>query len=54
MSQGGEPARMLEDAKAFRNAFLDKVEMVKVLYEERNMIFQGESFRPPRGECSPR
>ena len=30
------------------------VEMVKVLYEQRNTKFQGESSRPPRAECSPR
>ena len=52
MSQGGEPARMSEDVKAFRKAFLDMAEMVKVLYEERNTKLQGESSRPPRGECS--
>ena len=54
MSQGGEHVRMSEDVKAFRKAFLDMEEMVKVLYEERNTKVQGESSRPPRGECSPR
>jgi len=54
MSQGGEHARMSEDVKDFRNAFLDIREMVKVLYEERNSKFQGESSRTLRGECSPR
>ena len=29
------------------------IEMVKVLYEERNTRLQGESSRPPRGEGSP-
>ena len=48
MSQGGELARMSEDVKAF----LDMAEMVKVLYEERNTKLQGESSRPPTGECS--
>lgn len=45
---------MLEDVKDFRKTFLNMAEMVKVLYEERNAKFQGESCRPPRGECSPR
>lgn len=27
---------------------------MKILYEERNTELQGESSRPPRGECSPR
>ena len=54
MSQGGEPTRISEDVKSFRKAFLDMAEMVKVLYEERNTKLQGEIYRPPRGECSPR
>ena len=29
------------------------LEMVKVLYEERNLRMEGESSRPPRGEDSP-
>lgn len=43
---------MSKDVKGFRKAFLDMAEMVKVLYEERNTKFQGESSRPLRGECS--
>jgi len=54
MSEGGEPARMSEDVKAFRKAFLDMAETVKFLYEERNTKLQSESSRPLRGECSPR
>jgi len=54
MSQGGKSTRMSEDVKAFRKAFLDMVEMVKILYEERNTKLQGESSKAPRGECYPR
>ena len=54
MSQGGKPARMLEDVKAFRKAFLDIAEMVKILYEERNTKLQGEISKPLRGECYPK
>ena len=42
---------MSEDVKDFRKDFLDMIEMVKVLYEERNTKLQGEISRPPRGEC---
>ena len=41
---------MTEDEEAFRKAFFDMTEMVKVLYEERNTRLQGEISRPPRGE----
>ena len=44
----------LSEEKAFRKAFLDLEEMMKVLYEGRNTKFQGENSRPQRGECSPR
>ena len=45
---------MSEDVKAFIKDFLDMAKMVKVIYEERNIKLQGESSKPPRGECSPR
>ena len=44
---------MTEDERAFRKAFFDMSEMVKVLYEERILRMQGESSRHPRGEGSP-
>ena len=52
MSQGGEPTRMSEDVKSFRNDFLDMAKMVKVLYEDRNTKLNGEISRPLWGECS--
>ena len=36
----GEPI-MIEDERAFRKAFFNMIEMVKVLYEERNVRMQG-------------
>ena len=44
---------MTEDERAFRKTFFDMIEMVKVLYEERNLRMQGESYRPPRIEGYP-
>ena len=52
MSHEGEPTNMTEDEKTFINTFFDMKEMVKVLYEERNSRFQGESCKPPKGEGS--
>ena len=43
---------MMKDEKDFRKDFFDMIEMVKVLYEERNTRLQGESSRPPRVEGS--
>jgi len=45
---------MTKDKKAFRKAFFDMTEMVKVLYEERNTKLQAESSKPPKGEGSSR
>lgn len=50
MSHEGEPTNMTEDEKVFRKAFFDMTEMVKVLYEERNIRLQGERSKPPNGE----
>ena len=36
MSHEGENYNMSEDEKAFKKAFFDMTELVKVLYEERN------------------
>jgi hypothetical protein len=36
--------------EAFRKAFMDMTEMVKVLFEERNAIFQGERSNPSKGK----
>jgi len=36
MSHEGEATNMIEDEKAFRNAFFDMIDMAKVLCEERN------------------
>ena len=47
MSHEGEPKNMTEDEKAFRKVFFDVTDRVKVLYEERNTRFQGESSKPP-------
>ena len=52
MSHEGEPTNMTEDEKTLRKAFFDMIEMVKVLYEERNTRLQGESSKPPKGEGS--
>lgn len=51
MSHEGEPT-MIEDEKVFKKDLFDIIEMVKVLYEERNTILQGESSKPPKGEGS--
>ena len=51
MYHEGEPI-MIEEERSFKKEFFDMVEMVKVLYEERNLRMQGESSRPPRGEGS--
>ena len=52
MSHEGEPTNMTEDEKAFRKDFFDMIEMVKVLYEDRNTRLQCESYKPPKGEVS--
>ena len=36
MSHEGEPTNIIEDEKAFKKAFFDMTEIMKVLYEERN------------------
>ena len=43
---------MTEDEKTIRKAFFDMTEMVKILYEERNIRLQGESSKPLKGEGS--
>lgn len=48
MSHEGEPI-MTEDGKSFRKYFFDMTYMVKVLYEKRNIILQGESYKTPKG-----
>ena len=45
---------MIEDEKTFKNDFFDMTKMVKVLYEERNNMLQGEGSKPPNGEGSSR
>lgn len=45
---------MSEDVKAFRKAFLDMADMVKVLYEEKKTKLQGVISKLTRGECYPR
>ena len=52
MSHEGEPTNMTEYENTFRKDLFDMTEMVKVLYEERNSILQGESSKPPKGEGS--
>lgn len=42
MSHEVEPI-MIENERAFKKALFDLTEMVKVLYEERNVRIQGES-----------
>ena len=42
MSHEGQPT-MTEDEIEFRKEFFDMTEMVKVLYEERNLRIEGES-----------
>jgi len=39
---------MFEDKRNFRKAFFEISEMVKVLFEERNIRLQGESSNPPK------
>ncbi len=39
---------MSEDEKVFRKDFFDMIDMVKVIYEERNTRLQGESSKPPK------
>lgn len=52
MSYEAGPDNVLEDEKAFGEALFDMTHMVKVLYEERNIRLQGESFKPSKGEGS--
>ena len=52
MSHEGGNDNMTEDEKAFMKAFFDMIEMVKVLYEERNSRLQGEGSKPPKGKGS--
>lgn len=54
MAHEGEPDNMSEDEKAFRKELFDMTKMVKVLYEEINTRFQGESSNPPKGDKPPR
>ena len=54
MSHEGEPTNMTKDEKVFRKDFLNVIEIMKVLYEERNTRLQGESSKPPKGEGSSR
>ena len=35
--------------ETFRKDFYDMIEMMKVLFEERNARFQGEISNPPKG-----
>jgi hypothetical protein len=37
------------DEETFRKSFYDMAEMVKILFEEINARFQGESSNPPKG-----
>jgi hypothetical protein len=37
------------EEETFRKDFYDMTEMVKVLFEERNAILQGENSNPPKG-----
>jgi len=41
---------MFEDERTFRKLFFEMSKMVKVLYEERNASFYGESSKPPKGD----
>ena len=50
MSHEGGNDNMTEEEKAFRKYLFDMIDMVKVLYEERNTRLQCESSKPPRGE----
>jgi hypothetical protein len=38
------------EEETFRKSFYDMTEMVKVLFEERNEMLQGERSNPPRGD----
>ena len=42
------PEGMSEDERTFRKSFFEMSKMVKVLYEERNSRFQGESSKPQK------
>ena len=44
---------MIEHERAFRKAFFDMTEKVKVHYEERNVRMEGESSRNPIGKGNP-
>lgn len=52
MSHEIEPTNMTKDEKTFRKDLFDMIEMVKVLYEERNSKLEGEISKPPKGEGS--
>jgi len=41
---------MSKDEITFRKDFFEMSEMVKFLYEERNLRLQGESSKPPKGD----
>jgi len=40
---------MYEDERTFRKSLFEMFEMVKVLYEETDLRFLGESSKPPKG-----
>ena len=54
ISHEGGVDNMLEDEKTLKKYFFDMTEMAKVLYEERNSRFQGESSKSSKGESSSR
>jgi len=52
MSREKEPKGPSLEEEEFKKAFLTLIEMVKVLYEERNTRMVGGSSKPPHGEGS--
>jgi len=51
---GARENEVLSEEEAFKKAFYDLNDMVRVLYEERNTKMVGESSKPPHGEGSSR